>query len=1078
LIDDGDVHSALKHLVKLKRDQWADASRSERYRMLVGIASAKIRLGNQEEAGDLLLDAYNECPEHKNALKNRATGYLLTKNSNEAKKLAQKLLIDDPCDAYIASIFIQSHIDDCTCDDPLINIPVDLNETEEVLIAYANFLRSRGNSDWVRVAKMASEKHPGNRLLKLFSAEAVLDDLIRKDQDAIAGGTFSKISSDQFHDAVEDLYSEARHALDKGCEFLPSTAHNSALALRLCNDILRAKEILDASIKQYPEDQNLRLQRALISYSENSPNEALNILQNMSTNPEALGLIAWALTATGKEDEALSLISEIDESILPKHVKSTLLDIRVRIYVHRDERQLAVDTISQRVAAEPADLALRALHIRTYRITGDTTGANEALEKALVLVNNQTSLLSRLELSFEAQKLKRNEVIVELLKGRVATDRENEGLLVLIAASINSSFWVTARETLNNVSPSLHEKQWFQRAEAILALNTGDTSADVKIARYLRQYPNDLEMILVQIGMWQKAGRVLDIRIFLQRLDLADKTGRPELLIRLAALMCHYEDSLRGLKYAYSILMDHWDNPQAHLAYQGLLFLNEGIGTAMPLPDSVAKDTVVGLLTEGGERRYRIEEGNHRFFEDERLSSDSDLGILLIGKKPGDKFKLQNNLTSRLVGVSWIKSVYLDAFHRSLEQFNERFPRTDGLQRFTVDPNAPDPIEDMRAFIKARAEADQRVLEEYRLKSIPLSFVAALLGKDPIDAWSGLRTVNIEFQVCRGLLLERDEALNVIRKNNKKGCVLDAITLSLVHRLGVEKAVVAVCGPIYTSQSVVDLFISRAIKAKQDVGRHQGFLGWRDEQLVFEKYTEEQKNNVAIEREKEASWARSVVTIAASMPKKDFSQETRKMIDMVGLEVCDPAAVANGNDLLLLSEDMGYRAWSALTFEIQTTWLQPVLICAQREGHLTIDEYCEAINLLALNGHTYISLDPICLIYQARKNNFRVTKDLSSLLARIGGASADLSSNSGVLSTFFDLLWQECSDEFKVKRIVSEAFNAFTQGRKEDLRHIIWLIWSRIKIKRLTLTEHTLGWLVGHSLGMPYFNELLQMRQE
>jgi len=214
--------------------------------------------------------------------------------------------------------------------------------------------------------------------------------------------------------------------------------------------------------------------------------------------------------------------------------------------------------------------------------------------------------------------------------------------------------------------------------------------------------------------------------------------------------------------------------------------------------------------------------------------------------------------------------------------------------------------------------------------------------------------------------------------------------LNMVHRLGVEKAVAAVCGPIYTSQSVIDLIIFRAIKAKQNVGRQQGFLGWHDEQLVFEEYTEEQMKNVAIEREKEASWARSVVTIAAYMPKKDFSQETRKMIDMVGQEVCDAAAVANGNDLLLLSEDMGYRVWSAVTFEIQTTWLQPVLIYAKREGHLTIDEYCEAINLLALTGHTYISLDPICLMHQSRKNDFLVTNELSRLLGKVGGASADL----------------------------------------------------------------------------------------
>lgn len=255
------------------------------------------------------------------------------------------------------------------------------------------------------------------------------------------------------------------------------------------------------------------------------------------------------MAATEKGDDALSLIAEIDESMMPEHIKTDLLAIRVRVYLNRDKNQLAVDTIAQRVVAEPVDLHLRALQIRTYRMIGDSNSASEAFERALALVNDQTNLLSRLELSFEARQLKRDDVIIYLLKGRVATDRESEGLYLLISASINSSSWVTARETLDSVSLSLQGKEWFQRAEAILALNTGDVSADLKITQYLRQNPNDLEMILAHIGIWQRAGRDIDIRRFLQGLNLNEVRGRPEQRIRLATIICHYEEVLRGLEY-------------------------------------------------------------------------------------------------------------------------------------------------------------------------------------------------------------------------------------------------------------------------------------------------------------------------------------------------------------------------------------------------------------------------------------------------------------------------------------------------------------------------------------------------
>lgn len=181
---------------------------------------------------------------------------------------------------------------------------------------------------------------------------------------------------------------------------------------------------------------------------------------------------------------------------------------------------------------------------------------------------------------------------------------------------------------------------------------------------------------------------------------------------------------------------------------------------------------MVCLETVDGQRRYRIETKHTKYFENERLDPESDLAVLLIGKQQGETFNLQDGIGSKPVSVRWIKPVHLDALHSSLEQFNERFPRTDGLVRFRFDPEAEDPLEDIRAITKARAEASLRILEEYTSKTIPLSFAAALIGSDPLDAWSGLPTVDVQFQVCRGTLPERQQATRTIHQHGRKGCVL------------------------------------------------------------------------------------------------------------------------------------------------------------------------------------------------------------------------------------------------------------------------------------------------------------------
>jgi hypothetical protein len=133
----------------------------------------------------------------------------------------------------------------------------------------------------------------------------------------------------------------------------------------------------------------------------------------------------------------------------------------------------------------------------------------------------------------------------------------------------------------------------------------------------------------------------------------------------------------------------------------------------------------------------------------------------------------------------------------------------------------------------------------YQSQSIPLSFAAALIGKDPLDAWSGLPSVGVKFHVCRGTLPERTEALRTIKQHGRKGCVLDAITLSVVRRLGLENAVIAVCGPISTTQSVIDLLAYREFESKQNIGKKQGYIGWRNNRLVVEEFSAEMIKSIA-----------------------------------------------------------------------------------------------------------------------------------------------------------------------------------------------------------------------------------------
>ena len=64
------------------------------------------------------------------------------------------------------------------------------------------------------------------------------------------------------------------------------------------------------------------------------------MLPNKPSDLEAIAVLAHALAATGKPDDALSLIDDTDEDKLPEHVKTGFLAVRARAYMARAKSNL------------------------------------------------------------------------------------------------------------------------------------------------------------------------------------------------------------------------------------------------------------------------------------------------------------------------------------------------------------------------------------------------------------------------------------------------------------------------------------------------------------------------------------------------------------------------------------------------------------------------------------------------------------------------------------------------------------------------------------------------------------------
>lgn len=1071
LVSDNNVTTGLYQLENLREKAWDDSSPSEKYRILVGIASAKAKLDNNVEAANLIFRAVELCPDYRTAKMNLTAAHLLMGEFDIAHELAKKNLKISPENATFAAQLINSRSYLNNCSDPLTDIPSALHKDETVQIACINFYRQKNNPRWLDLAKIGFQKYKGNLQLEILYAEATLEEYITSHQYSFAIAEKDR----QLRSSAKALNSYATELISGGGSIPLALAHNSAMALRLTGQDKKAIFILNEGIKTHPNDEDLRLQRAIIDYTRNNLEAALGWLPSTCKMPETQLFKAEVVLANKEPEECLNLLNATDENYLSEKTKTSLIILKVNAYIELGDTDYALKLISNESNKNPVDLFLKTALIHTFIKLNKNDLAEETLEQACELITPESPKNQKLELGHLAYNLGKDNLVMNLLHNSVATNQDSDELRILISSLINSKQWVSAQELFDSIEEEISRLPWFLKAAASLALNSGQANSESRVLNYLKHCPNDVEMQLVRVSIYQREERTKELKQYLNQIDLSALEGLPSLRIKFAAIVYYYCDFHDALKYAYSVLMNNWDDQAAHVSYQGLMFTNHDDKPELLNSENVTLNTVVTLINGDTQTKYRIEDVDNQTFLNEQISSNSELAEKLLGHKVSDEILLNTYPGARPYKIVSVKSCYLDAFHNSLDQFNQRFPNSSEMMKLNLDMSSEESLGDLSEVVKAKAETDHKALSLYTANQLPLSFIASLLGKDNIDSWAGLLLTNTEFLVCQGLHSERQKAINIVVQNNAKGCVVDSITLLLIKRFGIINSIQSALGKISTTKSVLNEFASRKISAEQNISREKGFLSWKNDQLYFEEYTSDQLQSDLKTKEEDLNWLLHNIHIIDSFPKNNLPEEASQMSSLLRDGALDPIIAAEGNDLVLLSEDMGYRNWAESNLGIKSTWLQPVLMQAKHNCQIELDKYHECINSMALNNHTYMALDEKCLFHQLSKDNFIVTEELLKLLEVLGGPKADLSNNSGILASFFDRIWGNCSEHYTGK-LMNISYETFTRGRNEELKDLVFIIVRQCSINKRKVVENALNWLIGQYIGTPNFKEVLALK--
>jgi hypothetical protein len=316
-------------------------------------------------------------------------------------------------------------------------------------------------------------------------------------------------------------------------------------------------------------------------------------------------------------------------------------------------------------------------------------------------------------------------------------------------------------------------------------LADGSVAIDEAIAilkRLHTEEPADLFHVLRLAQAFQRKNDVAAFTALAQGLKVPALVGTPRARANLALLLRdggRPDDALvQGLAAVRAAPADH----AVALTYVGLL-INQKNRLVLPAPTIVAEHTAVRLRGPRDESQVILIERGESFRGIDVNPPDHPFVRQLLGKIVGDTIVLPKRLPP---GETWtiaeIKNGYLFLLHHIMEDFERRFAGYDGLARIDLDMKDLSSILD---YVRAEAEANQRMAGMYTKDLLPLEFVSRMMGGDVLSFANYIVELGHDLFTCVGTASERDNAIAFAGERAGRGAVLDSYTACTAAMFGI-----------------------------------------------------------------------------------------------------------------------------------------------------------------------------------------------------------------------------------------------------------------------------------------------------
>lgn len=1078
LIGKGKTKTALESFAELEQTELPPYAR---HRVLANIGAVHFNAGRNKEALDYFRRALELRPDDPKAIVNLAYAELIEGNLEDARKRASAVLEGHPDHAGAASLLIQSTPRDDGGNDPLSLVPKATHEAPEVLTASIVYLRARNEPSWIELAKSAGEKHPNDRNLSRFAAEAIIEPALA-DRDVLFGKHVDPAVIEEVRHAagtLRDLWSREMQMEDIRSEEAVPLANNAAAGLRFVGDDAGAARILDETLEKVEREPGLVRARALLHLHADENERAAELLRTVE-DPEGNLFLSQVLSSKDPA-RAREVLNRLNVNELPEAMRSIVPEVRGEIAIAEKDKpaiQQALKDLTEQAAPFETMAILQGRAIEAGLVEPPPVEDNEEVgEKISPVVaailgelpqhEKDLSFPARVQLAQFLERHSADEVASDLLHGRIDLDRDSTSLRTYLAASIGAQLFARARDVLEALPPAILELPAYTRMAATYHWNIGDAkAAEPFIARLASAMPQRLDVILWHVDALIRIHKEHQVVEILKQPVESIADGSLTDRRRLVSALSTFGQLGRARALGYKLLSLHRDEPGAWMAFMGTMLAGDNPEQDPILDPVIGPDHAFSLRLQTGEqRRYVIEsDADVMRVNPDAVARDHEIARLAQGLKPGDTFTWPADGSK--VTIIDAKHKWLDAFHTAIGRFNERFPEAKGFRQVKLGTPEKFDISEIEKMLRDRSAYIDEQMAKYERGNISLSMLAHLCGLDPVDAVIGLADQGKTQRVAINTREERDETLKIIRDHKAAGCIIDAATYHSIRRLGIEEAVKGVCGPIGISQATADIYHARVQSLDEVGGEPKASMSMRNGQMQMIEYSPEYLTNMRRVVEGDRDWLVANSEVFAANPKNDPPQAMRLMAAVPGARFFDDIFAASGSSRLLVSDDLFTRQAGTL-LGINSTSLQPILMIARERGIITQKEYARAAGELIDFGQQSIGIDAAALL-AARELDIDegasgVGPRLTKAARALGGPACNPESHCSVVAEFINGLWRKNAFGTDDYAAVSHVLSAVLRWRTADYREMLGLI-DELLGRNTAARQYLREWARGHFL--------------